>query len=515
MSNQITVKTKKKQVVFHPLLIGLYPVLALLAYNIIQLNPVYAVRAIVLTFVFSAAIFGIAVLAARDRFKGGLLASLALLLFLTYGHVYNQLENRFTFGRHRYLVILWVVLFMIGAWIILRLKKNPRKVSIFFNMFSVVLIAMPLFQIAGFGFRQAQPTATVNPAVDSVWKPTAVAPAGSPDVYYIILDAYSRSDMLKEYYSYDNSEFLQGLRDMGFYVADCSMSNYSYTPSSLASVFNMDYLDNFAGNIITKNKSFYDLGESIKHNKVRELFNSLGYRFVTFDTNIWWLDITDSDQFISQYKSPWQKIMNFKLLGNFEKYYVRTTALRLAEEYKVSQENRFGKALLSTEKAHYDQILFDFDQLEQLPKSESPKFVYAHLVAPHFPYVFNPDGTFTYTLADHPGYRHEVEYVDKRILEVVRQIISESKNPPVIILQGDHGLKAEVRNANLSAYYFPNGGDKLLYPTITSVNSFRLVFNKYFGANYPLLPDVARSATYQNPYEFEIVDYGCTTAQKQ
>jgi hypothetical protein len=278
----------------------------------------------------------------------------------------------------------------------------------------------------------------------------------------------------------------------------------------MASALNMDYLDQFAAEIVAENRSFYDLGETIKRSKVRQLFEDLGYRIVSFDTDIWWLDITDSDEFISPYTSPWQKLLNFKLLGNFEKYYVRTTGLRVVEEFTTSQQNRFGKALLSTEQAHYERILFDFNTLAEMPQSQSPKFVYAHLVAPHFPYVFNPDGSFTYTLADHPGYKNEVAYVNQRMLEVLQTIIENSATPPVILLQGDHGLKAEVRNANLMAYYLPGGGEKDLYPTITPVNSFRLVFNQYFGAEYPLLPDVARTASYQTPYDFELVDLPCT-----
>lgn len=510
MTDSYLKSRRKRALIFHPLLIGLYPVLALLAYNIIQLDPVYAVRAVVLSLLFSLLVFGLAWLVTRERMKAGLLASLALMLFLTYGHVYNVLENKSFLGHHRYLIALWLIVFGLGAWAILRIKKKPRKLSTFLNYFSVVLITIPVFQIAQFELRNTQPATVSNPAVDVVWQPSGAAPAGSPDVYYIILDAYSRGDMLQEHYGYDNSEFLQSLRDLGFYVADCSLSNYSYTPSSMASALNMDYLENFAGSIISENRSFYDLGETIKRSKVRSLFEDLGYRVVTFDTDIWWLDITDSDQFISPYTSPWQKLFNFKLLGNFEKYYVRTTALRVVEEFTTSQQNRFGKVLLSTEKAHYERILFDFNALADLPESGSPKFVYAHLVAPHFPYVFNPDGSFTYTLADHPGYKNEVTYVNQRVLEVLRQIIENSDTPPVILLQGDHGLKAEVRNANLMAYYLPGGGEKALYPTITPVNSFRLVFNQYFGAEYPLLPDVARTASYQTPYDFEIVDLPCT-----
>jgi hypothetical protein len=349
-----------------------------------------------------------------------------------------------------------------------------------------------------------------NPAVDSVWQPQAAASAGSPDVYYIVLDAYTRSDKLKEEYGYDNSAFLQKLREMGFYVADCSKSNYSYTPSSMAATFNMDYLDNFAGNIIKENRSFYDLGETIKHNKVRSLFSELGYRYVTFDNDIWWLDTTDSDQYISQYSSPWQKLLNFKILGNFEKYYLRSTALRVVDEFTNAKASTLDKALLSTEKAHYDLINYNFAQLEDLPQTQSPKFVYAHFVAPHFPYVFAPDGSFEYTPSNAPGYVNEIQYVDQRVLEVISNIIKTSKVPPIILLQSDHGLAEDVRNANLMAYYLPNGGDKALYPGISPVNSFRIVFNQYFGADYPLLPDVARSASYQAPYDFTVVDYPCS-----
>ncbi len=511
MTTKPTIRKKKKALVFHPLLIGLYPVLALLAYNIIQLDPIYAVRAIVVTLLISVLIFALALLITRERHKAGLLASLALFLFLTYGHVYNLLENRSYLGHHRFMIIIWLALFGLGTWGIFQFKKKPRTLSTFLNFFSVVLIAIPLFQIVSFEIRQvnSNPKAAVNPAVDSVWQPQAAAPADSPDVYYIILDAYTRSDLLKKEYGYDNSAFLQGLRDMGFYVAECSKSNYSYTPSSMATALNMDYLDNFAGDIIKENRSFYDLGETIKHNKVRELFTKLGYHYVTFDNDIWWLDTTDSDQYISQYSSPWQKLMNFKILGNFEKYYLRTTALRVVDEFTNSKANTLDNALLSTERAHYDLVNYNFKQLEQLPQTEGPKFIYAHFVAPHFPYVFAPDGSFEYSPSNAPGYVNEIQYIEQRVVEVLSQIIKDSKVPPVILLQSDHGLAEEVRNANLMAYYLPNGGDKALYPGITPVNSFRIVFNHYFGADYPLLEDIARSATYQAPYDFTIVDYPC------
>ena len=42
----------------------------------------------------------------------------------------------------------------------------------------------------------------------------------------------------------------------------------------------------------------------------------------------------------------------------------------------------------------------------------------------------------------------------------------------------------------LNAYYLP-GYDGDLYATISPVNSFRLVFNSYFGGEYDMLEDVS------------------------
>jgi hypothetical protein len=58
------------------------------------------------------------------------------------------------------------------------------------------------------------------------------------------------------------------------------------------------------------------------------------------------------------------------------------------------------------------------------------------------------------------------------------------------LLFSDHGTNPH-RNANLAAYFLPKKGTARLYPSITSVNSFRLVFNLYFGGHYELLPDVS------------------------
>ena len=77
----------------------------------------------------------------------------------------------------------------------------------------------------------------------------------------------------------------------------------------------------------------------------------------------------------------------------------------------------------------------------------------------------------------------------------------------IIIIQGDHGpwLQSKAKRMQiLNAYYLPGHNDQL-YPTITPVNSFRLVFNHYFGATYPLLPDQSYFSTYDDPFDTRFV----------
>jgi hypothetical protein len=157
----------------------------------------------------------------------------------------------------------------------------------------------------------------------------------------------------------------------------------------------------------------------------------------------------------------------------------------------------------------FELILFQLDQLEEVPQIQGPKFVFAHILAPHAREAyFNAEGEFAYSRSD-AALNEEFQYLNQRTLQIVQTILAESENPPVIIIQGDHGLDSEVRMAILNAYYLPGDGAKMLYPTITPVNSFRVVFNAYFGEDFTLLPDVSLYSLYDNMFNFSEVRHPC------
>jgi hypothetical protein len=175
-------------------------------------------------------------------------------------------------------------------------------------------------------------------------------------------------------------------------------------------------------------------------------------------------------------------------------------------------------------------INFVFDTLADTTKWRAPFIVYAHVMLPHPPFVFGPNGEkilpvwkfSTNDLKDFIAgggtrdeyvkiYTGQVEYANKRVIALVDYLLSATKEPPIIILQGDHGPRSIVDWTNpdktdwkrcfsiLNAYYLPGKDTKGLYKSISPINTFRIIFNHYFGTNYDLLEDKSYFLDKKNP----------------
>jgi len=173
---------------------------------------------------------------------------------------------------------------------------------------------------------------------------------------------------------------------------------------------------------------------------------------------------------------------------------------------------------------HYEMILSNLNALEKLPAEGSPKFVFAHLVVPHHPFVFGPDGEYrrdpslspafdNYTDEEYyNGYRQQVMFIDGRILNIVESILQNSKQSPIIIIQGDHGPSnagEEARMSILNAYYLPEDPSYQLDTHITPVNTFRVILNTYFEQNLPILSDVSYFSKNADPYSYTVIPNEC------
>jgi hypothetical protein len=494
----------------HPFLFAVYPVLALLAFNISEVDLSSGFRPATVAFVVVGFLAFILRLVHRDWRRAAFSLTIILILFYSYGHIYILLKgvnvDGFYLFRHRILILIWVgggLLILRQVW---RKPINVAAATYVLNVVGLFLLILPSFQLISYFLQSrvsqaAQNTQTLDLKVGN----------GPPDIYYIILDGYGRADVLKDEYGYDNSDFLNTLRDWGFYVADCSQSNYAQTQMSLASSLNFNYIDALSNRFTPDRDDRTGLDALIRHSAVRESLEAAGYKTVAFATGFIATELTDADYFLG----PQQTVGK---LNEFEYLLMETTFARL-----IQDGGRLGRQNSGSE-LFRERTLFALDRLDELSYIKGPKFVFVHLIVPHPPYVFGPTGgpiessVVGTTRSEQEGlrYRDQAIYISNRMLEIVPKIIASSTRPPIIVIQGDHGptipSSPQQRMRNLNVYYLPEANAPI-YSTITPVNSFRIIFNTYFGQNLPLLEDVSYYSNYDDPFRFKPVPNSCKVNQ--
>jgi hypothetical protein len=349
-----------------------------------------------------------------------------------------------------------------------------------------------------------------------------------PDIYLIVLDSYARDDILLQELHYNNRPFLQQLTALGFVIPKCTMSNYGWTALAMSSELNMNYIDAFYPDIDPKADriDYAVFTDYIRHSLVRKNLTDLGYKTISFEAGPHWVEIPDADIFHTS-RTPDQFAYQFLDSTEYDQILSDSTILNIlddsevvipgvkklrsdVEDFFAGINKRLKTSIQDPNRKKYNMIMSDLDYLDSMPDVPGPKFVYLHLPVPHPPQVLGPNGDFLPGVRV-PGYSYAVTYLNKRILATIQKIIDQSKIPPVIILQGDHGFidTVESRLYNLNAYYLPGGGSKLVYPTITPVNTFRIIFNQYFNGNYPILKDTSHWSE-EGYYNFMNVKSTCT-----
>lgn len=503
-----------KRAGFHPFLFSAYFVLALLGLNIDQVHLSAALRALFVVLAGTGLLLLLMYTRLKSWQRAALITSLALILFFTYGHVYHFLEGHEIFlGRHRLLLPLWIVLAGIGSWGILQRVRNLSEWTRLLNLISLTAMIFPVFQIARHEILLASGKGTSTVGATSI---TALRlPTGNParDVYFIILDEYTRQDVLDTVFDQDNAAFLDGLRELGFTVVPCSQANYAQTELVLASTLNMDYLDRL-GQFPADTTDRSALRRLIQDSLVERAFRRMGYSLMAFETGFPFSEFRDADIYLA----PERESNLLTGMNNFEVLLLRSSAgLFLLDAAKVLPDFLVpdtGRPL--EDKRH--QVLYDLEMLARLPQeAPTPKFVFAHILLPHEPFVFDGRGEpvnypealdeKTYAVA----YRDQVTFLNQRLLPILGTLIETSAVPPVIILQGDTGpgrVSHAERMAILSAYYLPEV-DELLSTALSPVNNFRLVFNLYFSGQYDLLENRSYFSTYEHPYDFEFIPNSC------
>ena len=387
------------------------------------------------------------------------------------------------------------------------------------NGIAFVLLVVPAWQAGSHELRRLQEegVSTGHHAADISWQGTArAAPLAAekpPDIYYFIFDRYASNATLAREFGFDNSGLTRFLEGRGFYVASESRANYLKTAPSLASTFSMDYINFLAREKRASHGEWHPIYDMLKDHKVGRFLKSKGYRFIQIGS--WW-NPTEHNAFADESYSFG--------LTEFEWLYMRKTLIPPLLE-AIAPQSGLARTL-AWDAGQCRRVPLQFEKVKAISEHPEPTFTFIHVLLPHEPFVFDENGRchdqkWSWAIGVTPGYTGQIRYANRLIEDTVASLLAQSGSKPIIIIQADEGpfperyrfsnrswqtaTKAELqmKMGILNAYYFPDGDYRALYPSISSVNTFRVVFNKYFGTEMDLLPD----RIYGFPDVFRIYDF--------
>ncbi|MDR3577309.1 MAG: hypothetical protein P4L50_25895 [Anaerolineaceae bacterium] len=513
----------------HPLLFAILPLLSLWSANYDKLTPIDVFSAFFLSIVLAVIIYILFARILKNGKKAGLLTTLILLLFFTYGHVYDFIKGVSLFGiligRHRFLGPFWLIMLMVGTVLILKYGNKAVFLNRYLNQIGLVLVLFTVGNLLVLYYQSETKKGNANVDLSTIPGLNSMAaesnPDTRPDIYYILLDGYSRDDVIQNYYKFDNSAFIVDLKNLGFIIPACTQSNYAWTALSMPATLNMNYFNDYTHNSSFPARLDYDVqGDYTVHSLVRAFLAQQGYTIVSFQNGFPWTELRDANV----YYGAGTFLQRVTSTNEFDDLLLETSGLRPYYDFAEISANSEAQMLgvgddpgqptaipTDLQKTKYNDLMNEFSNIEKAIHLPGKKFIYLHVPAPHNPYVVNPSGAYSPVLDPVVGYTNQVQYLNKRIIPIIQDILANSKTPPVIVIQADHGWVNDPKRVDiLNAYYLPNGGNKQIYPTITPVNTFRIIFNTYFGANLPLLKDESFYSPALKQFDFSLVPSTCT-----
>jgi hypothetical protein len=496
---------------FHPLLLAAYPVLFLLSENLSEVAFGETFQPILRAMAVAGTIAIVVGLVLRDIRRGALVASAMVVVWFTYGHI-QDLVSPMGVSRDVQLTLSLVFVIVVAVGAVVLRPTGIARLTTAVNVVALVLVAITLIGIVPYEFSRSTTAASPSPASDAGPRPSPGP--GSRDIYFLVFDRYGSVASLDDLANAHN-DLPTWLGSRGFTTADDARANYGRTTMSLAATLDMTYLDDVAARMGPASNDPGPVNEMLQDHKVGRFLQSHGYRYIH--------------------------------IGN---WFAPTKTNRIADENPVlTAQTDFGALLDQTTMGptvndmlgikappahhllHRAAALFDFNQLDLASREAGPKFVLMHILMPHEPYVFNPDGSYS-ALSEYDskfsplGLREQLAYTNDRIKGIVESLQSGPVDTqPIIIIEADEGpypdryskdeigfdwskatsAELETKYGVLLSMYLPGqspAGTPTMYHDMSLINTWPIVLDRYFDAGIPLFPDRSyTSKSWTLPYD--------------
>lgn len=495
----------KSAFAIHPILLAAYPVLFLFAQNLGGVSlanlPMPLARAIGAAGVMTAVAW---ILPPNPR-RGALIATALVLVWFYFGRVATLLAP-LAVGQTMQLVA-WGLFLVVALVAALRLRDRwISSLTSALNAIGVILVVMTLVQIVPYEWTH-QPAAVAE-------RPAVSAPLGARDIYYFILDRYGSNQGLQAWADV-TSDLPAWLTAQGFDVEAGARANYVRTDLSLAATLNMESLDGVAATMGPASNDLSPINALLQDNAVGRFVEAHGYRYVNIGS---WYNATQTIRIADQ-NLFWNATSDFDAM--LDKTTLGPTLASLLNLPVIPKDDTI----------HRSSALYQFSVLPGVEQEPGPKFVVAHIILPHPPYVFDSNGSYP-SAAEQGGrtegqaFQAQMAYLNAQVRSIVTGLLSRpADQQPIVVIQADEGPypdpyqadelhfnwstatsdQLEAKYGILDAFYLPGAavaGAPEPYSTVTSWNTFPIVLDRYFGANIPLLPDRSfTSSSYTRPYD--------------
>ncbi len=435
----------------------------------------------------------------------------AIIVF-NYGRIHLFFSNPDTLyphiGRHRFLLILFGVISILLFLIISKIK-NAVFIK-FVYTFLILINLLPIFSILN---NKEIEIINNHNNFDSI---NINVNDNDPDIYFIILDMYPSNKVLNSFFKYNNLDFTNKLKSIGFNVFDNSMSNYSRTVVSLSSTLNMEY-HNIDSLEQMGDKAIEYLNNKIDNNRVRDFLMARGYEYYYYDGGYLRYNNKKDNQYYMSYNAE-QDVLADKSSSdnNFFLLFINSSILK-----PFSENIKFISSEIYRKKINYV-----FESLPKINLKKNKKFVISHIISPHPPYLFDSTGKKIFFEEkcnnEKVFFINQLKNLNNRLSKLLYTITkTKTGRDKIIILQGDHGSRMILPNdkfnfkenwtqeafGNLNAILYQKMGSNIKVPYCSSVNTFRYIFNKQFNKNFSLLKDEKFYTNFEFPLKFNKIIY--------
>lgn len=447
----------------------------------------------------------------RNYEKGYWLSFFLLCLYFFFGAFKDKMEEYPFFSKLTAYSYLLPFMTLLGAsmYFLLRRQKAPGKKALqFMRVLTLVVLALETGSAVFQAFNGTAARQDFGDRTLSLQKDLSVPTTAQkkPHIFWLVFDEYPSAASLRKNFGFaDPLDSL--LKTEGFYIAPEATSNYNYTHYSLTSTLDMQYLNGLPSSGIVTLRDLVRGNLSLRENNVTRYLERNGYRILNHS-------IYDLKGY------PTRGILSFahvpSSLLDHQTLFTRTWtdigwqfpslfSKNKKEADSISLREQVNKA----DRQYKDMEEGLYQSLQENRDSREPVFLLAHFLLPHEPFIYEADGRLHYRNglnADRSFFLPQVQYTGTKVIALVRKIkeLYGAENT-LILVQGDHGFKFEEEEPAwakescriLYGVYAPGKNYAGWYPNISSVNSFRIIFNRYFNSQLPMLKDSSQLLKYR------------------